>query len=189
MRHLAVPALFFVTDQARVADPLTLVARLPRGSGVILRDYEMPKRAELAGALMGLARRRDLRLLVAGDGRLAESVGAAGLHLPEARRCEALIWRTRHPKWLITVAAHSAAALLAAAQLQADAALLGPVFPTESHPGSSTMGAAGFTALAQFSPLPVIALGGLNERNVDQLYPSPVVGIAAIGGLAEELAE
>ena len=186
-RAPALPALLFLTERARIADPLAVAARLPPGAGVILRDYDAPGRRALAASLAAVARARGLRLLVGGDGDLARDLGAAGLHLPERRMAEAPRWRSRHPDWLITVSAHSRQALRAAHLLGADAALLGPVFATASHPGAAPLGVPRLRALAHASPLPVIALGGLNADNVARLGGAPIAGIAAIGGLAREL--
>ena len=183
----AIPALFFLTDATRIGDPLAVVSRLPRGSGVIVRDYALPRRADLANSIAEITRRRGLRLLVGGDGDLAWRVGAAGVHLPESQCRETLIWRARYPEWLITVAAHSANALRAAGRVGADAALLAPVFTTKSHPDRAALGIARFKTLVRISPVPVIALGGLEKATIGQLTGAPIVGIAAIGGLAEEL--
>ena len=186
-RAPALPALLFLTERSRIADPLAVAARLPPGAGVILRDYDAPGRRALAASVADAARARGLCLLVGGDGDLARDLGAAGLHLPERRMAEAPRWRGRHPDWLITVSAHSRQALRAALLLGADAALLGPVFATASHPGAAPLGVPRLRALAHASPLPVIALGGLNADNVARLGGAPIAGIAAIGGLAREL--
>ncbi len=186
-RSGALPTLYFLTDRSRITDPLAVIARLPRGCGVILRDYDAPQRHILANDIAAIARKRRLRFLVGGDGDLARGIGAAGLHLPENRISESARWRSRFPRWLITVSAHSGSALQAAAQAGVDAALLGPVFATPSHPGGPVLGIRRLRALARCSPVPVIALGGLNSANVGRLLGAPIAGIAAIGGLAHEL--
>lgn len=174
----ALPALLLLTDEARLPDPLAAAARLPRGSGVILRHYGAANRASLARALAALCRRRGLKLLVAEDWRLAAAVGAAGVHLPERplRR-----FRPRRG-WLVTAAAHSRPALVRAARIGAQAALLSPAFPTASHPGRPALGPVRFAALARAAPLPVYALGGVTAARARRLKGA--AGLAAIGALA-----
>ncbi|MBM3518544.1 MAG: thiamine phosphate synthase, partial [Alphaproteobacteria bacterium] len=123
-------------------------------------------------------------LLIAEDGWLAARAGAAGLHLPERARGRLRYWRQRRPRWLITVAAHGLPALRAAAEGGADAALLAPVFPTASHPGAPALGPLRFARLAQTSPLPVYALGGVTARTGRRLSGTAAAGIAAITALA-----
>ncbi|MCW5699414.1 MAG: thiamine phosphate synthase [Rhodospirillales bacterium] len=178
-----------MTDATRLPDPLPAVAALPRGAAVILRHYESPDREALARKLAHLCRRRGVRLLIAGDTRLAIRVGADGVHLPEhvlahGSRVWALWRRQRRPRgWLVTAAAHSSAALHRAARAGIDAVLLSPVFATPSHPGARTIGPLRFTAMTGTSPLPVYALGGINTKTARRLIASGLAGIAAIGGL------
>ena len=67
------------------------------------------QRLALAEQLHGIA-----PLLIADDPALAAQIGAAGLHLPEARMKEAAHWRARFPHWIITSSAHSLRALMGA---------------------------------------------------------------------------
>lgn len=176
------PALVLMTDEARLANPLPATRALPAGSAIILRHYGVPERAALARRLATIARRRGLVLLVGEDPVLARRVGAAGVHLPERalRRAGAVRWKR---EWLVTAAVHSHAALVAAAACGADAVLLSPVFATASHPDVRALGLQRFAALAQASPVPVYALGGIDRARAGLLLGSGAVGIAGIGGL------
>ncbi len=178
------PRLIMITDRARGGDPLRVAGRLPAGSAVILRDYGHPDRARLARDLAALCRRRNLMLLIAGDACLAARVGADGLHLPEALAHRARAWRRRRPAWLITAAAHSLPALWRARRAGVDAALVGPVFATASHPGARPLGPLRFARLARLSPLPVYALGGIDATTARRLKGTGAQGFAAIGAFA-----
>ncbi len=181
---LGLPPLVLITDAARLADPLSAAARLPAGSAVLLRDYDLPAREALACELATVCRRGGLKLLIAGDAALAIRVGAAGIHLPEGRMAEARRWRHRR-HWLITAAAHSREALHRAAMTGADAAFLSPVFATRSHPERKPLGPQGFNLLAARAPLPVYALGGIDGGNAARLLSGRAAGIAAIGAFRD----
>ena len=93
------PRLVLVLDR-RLTDPLAAVAAMPKGTGVLVRAPTAQALAVLAEAVMPVARRRGLTVLISGDWRLAARVKADGLHLPEtmARRgCLAplMLWRRR----------------------------------------------------------------------------------------------
>jgi thiamine-phosphate pyrophosphorylase len=161
----------------RDADWAAAARRLPAGSLVVVRARAAKARAMGAGMLDGIA-----PLLIAGDAELAARIGAAGLHLPEARIGEASHWRVRHPDWIITAAAHGLGALTRAREV--DALFLSPVFATASHPGAPSLGPARAAFIAAASPVPVYALGGITARNAARLAPA-FSGIAAIGSLLE----
>ncbi len=187
-RHPAgrrLPAVLLLTDARRLPDPLAAAACLPPGAMIILRHYEAPNRARLAADLARLCRARSVLLSIAGDARLARTIGADGVHLPEhalkgGRRADA------DPRLLVTAAAHSLPALHRAAMAGADAALLSPVFATASHPGAPTLGPARFARLIAAASLPVYALGGIEAANAGRLRASGAVGIAAIGAYLRE---
>jgi thiamine-phosphate pyrophosphorylase len=181
------PPLILVTDARRLADPLPALAGLPRGAAVILRHYGTADRPALAGRLKAACRARGLRLIVAADpaepaaglpGALAARIGADGVHLPE--RLVGRAW-LRRPGRLVTAAAHGPAGLGRAGRRRVAAVLLSPVFATESHPGARALGPIRFAALARRAPLPVYALGGIDERTARRLAASGAVGLAGLG--------
>ncbi len=173
-------------ESVRLPDPEAAIAALPRGSAVILRDYDATDRPARAASLARLCRRRRLRLLVAGDARLALAVGAQGLHLPEGLvRSGDRRWRLwRKPGLLVTAAAHSPGAIARAQRAGVDAVLLAPVFETASHPGAPALGSLLFAAWTRKTRIPVYALGGMTAARTRRLTGSGAAGIAAIGGFA-----
>lgn len=175
------PRLLLFSDLARLPDPRAAAAGLPAGAAVVARGLAP---AVLAG-LAGQVRRRRLRLLVAGSGRLALSLGA-GLHVPDRRGTAGLLAfllarRGRRPRPLLSVAAHGRAGLARARRLRADLVVLSPVFPTLSHPGAPALGLWRWVALAAGAGRPVVALGGLTGARAARL-PRRTAGLAAIGG-------
>jgi thiamine-phosphate pyrophosphorylase len=171
-----------MTDENHLKGPQAIVRSLPSGSAVILRHYGDPNRGEIAKQLIAETRGRHIRVLIAGDVRLALRVGAHGIHVPEAmaRHC-ALTWQNwQKPSWLVTAAAHSPKALLRAERLGAHAALLSPVFTTTSHPNSKPLGVIQFASWCRTSPLKIYALGGVTQANARRLKGCNIQGIAGI---------
>lgn len=172
------PPLILVTDEVRLPDPHAAIMALPKGSGVIFRHYAFPDRAKLAAALAALCRRRRLLFIVGGDAGLALQVRAGGLHLRERDLARPIPRFAR--RLLVTASIHSRRALIRAKRAGADAALLGPVFPTASHPGAPALGPLRFAAMARRSGLPIYALGGIGPGNARRLIGSGAAGIAAL---------
>ena len=185
-KHL--PYLFFMTDSMRTPNPLATAERLPRGAAVILRHYDAPDRLDLAIRLKAVCRARGLKLIIAEDARLAHSINADGLHLPERalKRPSLLQYQWQYlEKRLLTAAVHSPHSIRLAMGFRADLVIASPVFPTESHPNCNVIGPLGLARFCRLSKLPVIALGGLNGLTAAALAGTSCSGIAAIGGVVK----
>jgi thiamine-phosphate pyrophosphorylase len=178
------PSLWFLTDRERTPDPLAAAARLPRGAAVIYRTFGAPEAPALARALRAVTRARGVRLLIAADVRLAAAVGADGVHLPERLMRLAPRLKHAHPRWLITAAAHDAAAIVAGRRLGVDALLVSTVFASASPSARAAMGPVRFAVLTRFAAVPLIALGGVTARTAPRLAGSRAAGLAAVEALA-----
>lgn len=177
------PSLIFLTDDARMPDPLPAIANLPRGSLVIVRARNAARRRDLAHKAARLAQRHCLMLSIAGDASLAAEVSADGFHLAESEIEKAGRYRSAGKSLLLTAAAHSAQAVLRAHLAGVHAVLLSPVFATQSHPDRPPIGLTRLRTIARASPIPIYALGGVDAENAEQLKNIPLAGIAAIGAL------
>ena len=174
-------ALVFVTDPRRTPDPVGVAMGLPRGAAVIHRAFGEREAEAIAGQLAAVARRRGLVLLIGADEGLAVRVRAHGLHLPERMLPELPRLRQRHPRWILTAAAHSPRALRRAEQAGADAVLLSSAFRSRSASRHTVWGAVRFARLAKSSRTPVIALGGVDGANAARLIGAGAAGLAALG--------
>jgi len=159
-----IPPLWFFTDAARLPDPLPVIRRLPKGlCGVVFRHDAAPDRAALGRRIAALCRARRLRLVVAGDARLAASLHA-GLHLRGGRRGVMPL-----PP-LVTASAHNPPELARARRAGAVLVFISPVFVTKSHIGAPVLGAAGWRRLAWLAGRTCsAALGGIDGRRIRTL--------------------
>ncbi len=179
------PPMWFMTDRQRTPDPCVAVRHLPREAGVIFRHYDDPERDSLGLRLKRMCHEHGRLFLVAGDAKLAQRLRADGLHLPEHQLLDLSGLRRRHARWIFTASAHTLPAVLSASRLKADALIVAPVLPTESHASVPHLGRIRFAALAHRTTLPVYALGGIDGATAHQLSASGAVGIAAIGAFLQ----
>lgn len=178
----ALPRLWLMTDERQGERLWPALGALPRGSGVIVRHYSLENKARraLIARIGKIARARRLTLVVAGSAQDARAARADGFHA-----------RTGHigPRALLrTAAVHSLTELRAAERIGADLVFLSPAFATESHPGARPMGQLRFGRLVRQSPVPVIALGGMNARRARALRRFGIYGWAGIGALTPKQA-
>ncbi len=147
---------------------------------MVFRHDAVADRAALGRRLALLCRRRRLALVVAGDPRLAASLGA-GVHLRAGRWPGPL--RTVR---LVTSSAHSLPELRRARLAGAAACFLSPVFPTASHPDAAALGAMRWARLSGASGgagFVVLALGGIDADSARRLPRQSCAGAGAIGAL------
>ena len=169
------PRLWFFTDPARTPDPAAIAARLPAGATVVYRHFGAEDRHDVALALRGI---RKLVLLIGADEALAVQIRADGVHLPERLAHRAGPLKRARPGWIVTAAAHSAAALRRARD--ADAAILSPVFPSRSASAGAPLGLERAARMAAASPVPVIGLGGVTRARAAMLMRRGFAGAAGV---------
>ena len=168
--------MWLVTD-ARNDDVIEpVLARLPRGSGLIYRHYHLEPAARRARfeALARLARSRGHLVILSGSPRQARSWGADGAYGPARLLAGG-------PACLRLVTAHSLRELAAAGR-RGDTVLLSPVFSTRSHPGGTVLGPVRFRLLARQSPVPVTALGGMTASRARALQAESWAAIDGLSG-------
>lgn len=150
----ALPRRWLMTDERMGGALLAAVTRLPEDAGIVFRHHSLAAEArrhlfeKVRAAHSGL-------LLLGGSAELARTWGADGSH-------------GRH-SGATTAPAHDLAEIRAAEAAGAALVFLSPVFATRSHPDAPSLGPDGFAALARRTQLPVIALGGMNEKRAEGL--------------------
>lgn len=166
------PKIWLMTDPRFGDDLLPAIRRLPSGSGVIFRHYNLHRdeRRKLFGQVRRVCGQRGHMLVLAGPEADALRWRADGFHL------RAELARSALPR---SAPVHNRAELREALRHGANLLFISPLFPTASHPDGKALGRIAFNALAkQAGRTAVIALGGLNRRRA--LNPRLAHGWAAI---------
>lgn len=170
-KRARVPYTVLISDARNDAALERALARLPMGSALVFRHYHLPP--------------AERRLRFARLKRVAKGYGIRiiGARVPRCWGVDGVYGTARDvagTSGLRLATAHSLAEIGAARRAGADAVLLSPVFPTQSHPGGAVLGPVRFGLMARQSPIPVIALGGITRGRAALLS---VHGWAAIDGL------
>ncbi|MDG4811829.1 Nudix family hydrolase [Hydrogenovibrio sp. 3SP14C1] len=84
---------------------------------------------------------------------------------------------------ILSISTHTKTEIAKALELKADLLLLSPVKKTSSHPDMDGMGWETFSEMVADIPIPVFALGGMKQSDVEQATSQGAQGIAAISGL------
>ena len=149
----------------------------------MLREKDLDEAAlellliELKGALA----QWPVSLFLNGHPALAREFGLSGVHLPQGEDCRS----ARHclgDGSVIGVSVHSLDELAEAQRAGADYVTLSPVFVSTSKGNfRRPLGLKTFKELAGSTCLPVIALGGVNDKNISVLKEAGADGVGLLG--------
>jgi 8-oxo-dGTP diphosphatase len=153
---------------------------------VQVREKNMSREASASFAKSVIALSReceyssDVQVLINSDIALAHEVGADGIHLTSAQ-LSTIKERPNFP--LVGASAHTREDIERAAELKCDFVVVGPVQVTRTHPEQVPLGWAMFSELAEASPLPCYALGGLTAADLKSAIENGAHGVAMQRGL------
>lgn len=177
---LRLPSLYvFTPPEASLEYLLAGLARLPAGCALRLRmpalsDAEYQQWAQ---RLIPAASERGIAMVLDRDPQMALQLGAMGWHAP------ASVWRSgiERPADLLALAScHSAEDLSQVRRQGFDAAVLGSVQATATHPSQLPMGWGNFASQLAQASMPVYALGGVGLRDLERAWSCYAQGVAGI---------
>lgn len=105
-----------------------------------------------------------------------------GLHLPS----KILLGLDRRPlgkNYLIAASCHNLQEIEHACRIEVDFVVLSPVKHTSSHEAAQPIGWSGFSKMVRECNVPVYALGGMMESDLDQARACGGQGVAMLSGL------
>ena len=143
-----------------------------------LRAPELTAR-ELESNAIELVTSSPVPVIISSRCDIALASGAAGVNLPErdigVRDARRLLGQK-----LIGRSVHSLEAAKQAERDGADFVIFGPVWASESHPGSNPAGLEALAEVAHTLRIPVLAIGGVSEERIEDCKAAGAAGFAAI---------
>ena len=153
--------------------------QLNNGLGLIqIREKAISKNAfiELTKEIIQMAGNFDAKVMINSDINLAYKLNADGVHLNSS-----LLHRLSEiPKDLIVSAScHSARDIEKAMTMDVSFVVLSPVQKTQSHPNSTPIGWDSFSKITQNYSIPIYALGGMKQNDIENAFNAGAIGIAS----------
>jgi 8-oxo-dGTP diphosphatase len=183
LRALQLPGLYAISNARELGEDefiRRLQMALQKGLRLVQlreKDYSRESLRKLALNMLPLIRSHDARLFINSDIELARDIGADGVQLTAKQLVEL---RARPAVEWCAASCHGAEELCRAEELGCDFALLSPVLATLSHTGAPHLGWEKFAAVAAGSSIPVYALGGLTQADMDTAWQHSAHGIALL---------
>ena len=181
--------LYAVTDRAWVGRQTLcqqVEAALQGGvTCVQLREKHLDRDAFLAEAkqICALCRRYGVPFIVNDDLDVALACGADGIHVGQDDMPAAEVRRRAGRRLIVGVSAHTPEEARLAEAAGADYLGAGAVFGSATKTDASLLTPAGLQAVCAAVHIPVVAIGGVNARNILQLQGSGAAGAAVVSGI------
>jgi thiamine-phosphate pyrophosphorylase len=186
---LPAPPVLLITDRTQARRPLAAVVAAALAGGcrwISLREKDLSAEAQIAlcRELAPLAAAGGARLMLHSDPRLAAEAGLSGVHLDAHGDVRAARGLLGARAW-VSISTHGMEKIEAAAASGADAVTLSPIFLTASKPGYGPgLGLETLSAAAALSPIPIIALGGIEDAAAARAcFEAGAAAIAAMGAV------
>jgi len=184
------PAVYPITNSE--ISGLTLseqIRRLADGGATLvqIRDKHSSSRAFYEAAVEGLeiARKYHLFVLINDRVDIAILCGADGVHLGQEDISPEHARRLLGDKAIIGFSTHTLAQVETAIKLPVDYVAFGPIFTTSTKENADPV--VGLNLLAEVisiaGEMPVVAIGGINEANIDSVMQTGADSAAIIGSL------
>ena len=141
------------------------------------------EKAALARAISPLCRAAGAPFVIDDDVDVALAVSADGVHVGQSDVACAEARAALGPGKIVGVSAQTVAQALAAQQAGADSLGVGAVFGTPTTPDAELVSLATLADICAAVDIPVVAIGGLNERTLDSLAKTGVAGAAVVSAL------
>ena len=165
-------------DQINIAIEAGATIIQYRNKGFVLNDFEE------AVAIRNLCQKSYIPFVVNDNILLARAVSADGVHLGQEDEDPAIARSVLGPEAIIGVSVHDPEELKKTDLSCCNYIGTGPVFPTSTKADTQKVrGLSNLEAVAQNSPLPVVAIGGITGSNAASCFEHGATGIAVISAI------
>ncbi|WP_240432456.1 thiamine phosphate synthase [Rubrobacter indicoceani] len=180
--------IHLITDRNRASIGLREACRLALRGGVDvvqLREKGGPALAAYADALALLPEARKLGARVFLNDRLdvALAASADGAHLAGKSLPPEVARELLPPHMVLGVSVHGVEEARVAVEAGADYVTFGHVYPTLSKPGLTPRGVRQLAGVVAAVEVPVMAVGGIEARHVDEVLSTGAAGVAVISSI------
>lgn len=181
--------LYAVTDRAWVGRQSLyeqVEAALKGGATCVqLREKNLDDEAFLREALeiSALCRRYGVPFFINDNVDVAIRCHADGVHVGQEDMQAAQVRKRVGPDMMIGVSVHSVEEALEAVRNGADCLGAGAVFATSTKTDVHTMPRETLRAICAAVEIPVVAIGGINKRNISELAGTGVDGVALVSAI------
>ncbi len=185
MSELFCPKLYLITDRKRSRKPLYEVIKEAAQAGidaVQLREKDLSAKSlyGIAKDLKPFLKEKGVKLFINDRVDVALAVGADGVHLGGGSLPISVV-KSIAASLIVGYSAHNVEEAMYAEKEGADFITLSPIFPTKKDYEAKPIGVSSIVEVRKKVNIPILALGGINLENIEDVLLSGAFGVAFIG--------
>jgi len=186
MQPLNFIGLYVITDNKKVEN-VDFCKKVIAGGGKIiqLREKDKAKAVEIGKKLKILTEKNGVILIINDWPDVAKTINADGVHLGQKDmpiyKARKLLGRDK----IIGVSTHNVKEALEAEQKGADYIGIGPIYKTKTK-NCNPVGLKIIEEVKKKIQIPFVAIGGINEDNIDEVLAAGAKNIAMISAISKE---
>ena len=180
---------YFITDHAAPdCSPVEQVKAALAGGATFIqyrnKSFSSDDFMEVA-AICRLCKSNDIPFVVNDDIVLAKAVGANGVHVGQEDDAPRMARDILGPDAIVGISVSTPEEFSRTDLTFCDYMGTGPVYQTGTKPDAKTViGLAGLKRISEASPIPVVAIGGIDQTNARACLENGAVGIAVISAVS-----
>jgi len=179
---------YFITDENAPACSPVRQVEIAISAGATMIQYRNKffslKNINEVKTIRNLCKTHSVPFVINDDILLAKAVGADGVHLGQKDEDAAVARDALGPDAIIGASASTIDELEKTDFTACDYIGVGPIFPTDTKADASpVIGLAGLNAMVKRSPLPVVAIGGIDDTTVMDCFKNGALGVCVISGI------
>jgi len=179
----------FFTDATKIDDIEKIILNLPKYSAIIVREYslDLNKREIFAKKIINLARKKNIKVLIAKDISLALKLNADGVHFSDYDHLPVNFFNKKSfaKNFIFSLSCHTISSFIKIVKYQPDFIFISPIFKTTSHLNSKIFGINNLKKIIKIAKQyrvksSIFALGGVAKGNLKLIRKMQLNGIGAI---------
>jgi len=154
------------------------IKKLDNNIAIIFRNYSIRYDKKLIKQIRNFCKQNGKKFFLSNDIRLAKSLDLDGVYIPSFNQSLNINWISSKKKFIKIGSAHSITEIKIKEKQGVKLIFVSPVF--KSKKSRKILDCVKFNNLANHTNLKIIALGGINEKNISRLRLTKAYGFASI---------
>ena len=175
--HKNLPKYYYFIDKFEKND----IKNVNKNIAFIYRNYGKKIDINLIKKIRNFLKKKQIKFFLANNIKIAIQLNLDGVYIPSFNKSNKINYYSQKKKFLIIGSAHNLKEIKIKEKQGTKIIFLSPLFKTDKS--NRFLGSVKFNILSQMTTKKIIALGGINRQNVQQLFSLNVYGFGSISFL------